>query len=1140
VNGKLIHGETLLHHGDRVALGMNHFFRLNCPADDLANEITKKSFDDYNKAQEEILLQNRHISSNIITSANEENSNNNNLEEIENETEEKSVSSSTTFSNSNSIDENGLTIEMAIQKFEHDYANFKSDRITNLDHSMLSNSSSTSSLGMTNRNSSSKSFQNQTNDSNRQKSYSILNDLKFRKGLQTLREKLLRANSLAREANSLCKELNRPLKFRTTLQIPPTNLTPNRKKDSLLSEPAIIIKVKENKSSNDFKRNSDNDKIIIDFETFENYIFELREAYSDKFKQSNDEKNDEDLESEQIIPKIFTKSQSYYFNLIGVANIFLDVLSYEAAIPFEYYVGIINQQGELAGRLKIKLEVLSPIKLNENSSSQDEEENQQDLNSKKLVKYRFNIIEAIELPINLNNLVFCQYKFWSQSEPTIVRSVKESSNKNSKSLNNYSSYSTVKFDHEKEFEIEVNEDFNEYCLDSALSIEIYSHRHINPTNGILADKTQLEKIEKLNKMAKFQSLVDSWSELSKSYELNVKILELDNEGSWSPVEVKPHQLNLTGGIYQLKQGQSRQISVNINQVKPKSVMHYNGTLFYLEPHKIDKISVGCVYGTNIGLQAPLDSYQEVDLNKLRNKCRTILENRKSYLHVQIKSLYESDKLEDQERRDLLSKQLIDLGEEIVEIDAPRENSGLPGSTIEWTPSEGMEEHVPIIYLDLNESQIAQNLDANDSEDDERENHRKNKISTYGDDCYLKNEPQNARFIDLKLIRWNDSSLVEVVDNELNDYNNDFDYSSGGDETEEYTNNSQSSTSNLSLKATARWDSSVHQSLYLNQPTPLDRHVYLTIKINLKFKKLDTNNKFINEYVNVVLRKRVCVCVYVPSASTKLINLNRFKTLLGSSPNLNKIKTKIINNIGPLSSFSSCYSTGITYRIIANIPRLLSEIENRESLAIQAAASINEDINNLSDDNKKSNNKNSINILEDSLSYFEHYAKTIEAVEKILKQDRIYQRLHIEKIINFVQKNGHLPSDIDELDLNKKDNDDSLSKSSFFQKTLSVPNLIKNGLGSVKNMSVMSPKPVNKTNKVFNKSSKHFLFYFIFSLKYINLIYIKLIFNLFLIKLKKLKRMKKYIMIQKSMSLVILSKIKNYLQLHNKFSICITQ
>ena len=62
---------------------------------------------------------------------------------------------------------------MAIQRFEHDYANFKSDRITNLEHSMLSTSSSTSSLGTASKTSSSKTFQNQTNDSIKQKSYSI-------------------------------------------------------------------------------------------------------------------------------------------------------------------------------------------------------------------------------------------------------------------------------------------------------------------------------------------------------------------------------------------------------------------------------------------------------------------------------------------------------------------------------------------------------------------------------------------------------------------------------------------------------------------------------------------------------------------------------------------------------------------------------------------------------------------------------------------------------------------------------------------------------------------------------------------------------------------------------------------------------
>ena len=43
-----------------------------------------------------------------------------------------------------------------------------------------------------------------------------------------------------------------------------------------------------------------------------------------------------------------------------------------------------------------------------------------------------------------------------------------------------------------------------------------------------------------------------------------------------------------------------------------------------------------------------------------------------------------------------------------------------------------------------------------------------------------------------------------------------------------------------------------------------------------------------------------------------------------------------------------------------------------------------------------------NFLDNSVSYFERYAKTIENVDTILMQDRIQQKLYVERIINFVQ------------------------------------------------------------------------------------------------------------------------------------------
>ncbi len=174
-------------------------------------------------------------------------------------------------------------------------------------------------------------------------------------------------------------------------------------------------------------------------------------------------------------------------------------------------------------------------------------------------------------------------------------------------------------------------------------------------------------------------------------------------------------MNRTGGVYQLKQGQSRQISVSLNHTSQKSIMWYNGTLFNFEPHKIDKVSIGCVLGKDLGLSAPLDSYQETDLNQLKEKCKTILEERKLYLYSQLKLLSEEkDKSEeDSERYESLCKQLVELGEEQAAIDAPADNSRLPGSTIEWVPPENTEEHVPIIFLNLNEESNFENLNETD-------------------------------------------------------------------------------------------------------------------------------------------------------------------------------------------------------------------------------------------------------------------------------------------------------------------------------------------------------------------------------------------------------------------------------------------
>lgn len=682
------------------------------------------------------------------------------------------------------------------------------------------------------------------------------------------------------------------------------------------------------------------------------------------------------------LPDILTSSLTYYHNLIGVANLFLDVLYNDVFIPFEYDIPVINQQGEIAGRLRVKLQRINTDTYfnSENDSSGVNEDNMSihsdsttgnQSTKRNEIKFQFSIVKAYDLPINLNNLVFCQYQFWSQKDPVIVSSL-DTESPNKKKM--------VRFDHEAEFTIETNEDFLEYCLDGALSIEVLCHRSNQSNQSHQSSKStsnknqkdQIEHINELNQMAKYQSLIDAWSEVSKSYELGVKILELNSEGNWRPVELKQSNLTKTGGIYQLKQGQSRQISVSLNQTKPNSTMWYNGMLFNLEPHKIDKISIGCIQGIDAGL-APLDSYQEVDLNKLKEKCRSVLENRKLYLYSQLKHLSETNRTEDEkDRYESLCKQLVDLGEEQAAIDAPNDNSHLPGSTIEWTPNEGMEEHVPIVYLDLsdeilNEKSNQYSDSDRDSEDteadlDDRYSKYKNKkvLLTCGQDCNLKHEQQESSYINLKLISWKDSSRVEMVDSE------EFKQDCADTEI-----NSELDSDNkhvgLSLRAVARWDSSEHRSIYLNKETPLDKLVYLNVKINLKLKIVSQNRSqsLMNDakssqYIDLILRKRICVCVYSSTntiGASKLVSFNRLKSMLGSSTSLSRSKSsnKKQQNTSPNSTFNSGL-TSVTYRLISNIPKLLTEIENRESLASKAASCITEELfNNFEDTNTSKKN-----------------------------------------------------------------------------------------------------------------------------------------------------------------------------------------
>ena len=56
---------------------------------------------------------------------------------------------------------------------------------------------------------------------------------------------------------------------------------------------------------------------------------------------------------------------------------------------------------------------------------------------------------------------------------------------------------------------------------------------------------------------------------------------------------------------------------------------------------------------------------------------------------------------DQEREKKLIEQWVCLTEERNAVLVPAAGSGIPGAPADWEPPAGCEEHVPVIFLDLN-------------------------------------------------------------------------------------------------------------------------------------------------------------------------------------------------------------------------------------------------------------------------------------------------------------------------------------------------------------------------------------------------------------------------------------------------------
>ncbi|XP_072267742.1 kinesin-like protein KIF13A isoform X2 [Pyxicephalus adspersus] len=759
VNGVQICSSTPLWHGDRILWGNNHFFRLNLPKrkrKDWLKEFEKEAssteidLDATSEASSEPDYNYEFAQMEVIMKALNSNDPVHNVVQVleKQYLEEKR----------NALEEQRIMYERELEQLRQQLS---PERQHQHSSERLSYTSQTAQQKMN--------------------MWAEERDELFRQSLSKLREQIVKANTLVREANFLAEEISKNTDYQVTLQIPAVNLSANRKRGAIVSEPAIQVRRKCKGTQ------------VWSIEKLENKLIDMRDAYQE-WKES----------SPQNKKITYKKGDPFYeaqenHNLIGVANVFLECLFYD--VKLQYAVPIISQQGEVAGRLHIEVMrvtgVVPECVVGDDSSENSSESGSFEIidNSGEIIyrpkklTCRVKIKEATGLPLNLSNFVFCQYTFWDQSEPTVAPPMVNPDMPSSRSKD---AQFTVKFAHSKDCVINITEEFLEFISEGALAIEVWGHRCAG--NG-----RSMWEIDSLH--AKSRTLRDRWSEVTRRIEMWISIFELNENGEYTSVELHQAKDVNTGGVFQLRQGHSRRVQVTVNPVQN------SGTL-PLMVEAILSVSIGCITARSTKLQRGLDSYQEEDLNCVRERWSDALIKRKEYLDEQIqKIINKQEKTEDDiEREARLVEQWVGLTEERNAVLVPAPGSDIPGAPAYWTPPAGMETHIPVLFLDLN----ADDLSANEQ-----------LVGSHaaGVNSILPKE-HGSQFYYLPIIKHSDEEV----------------------------------------SATASWDSAIHDSVHLNRVTPQNERIYLIVKVTVQLSHPAA--------MELVLRKRIAVNVYNKQSFTQ--------------------------------------------------------------------------------------------------------------------------------------------------------------------------------------------------------------------------------------------------------------------------------
>ncbi|UJR08835.1 hypothetical protein I4U23_013089 [Adineta vaga] len=514
-----------------------------------------------------------------------------------------------------------------------------------------------------------------------------------------LKQEFQRIFSLTCEANTISTEMQRHVIYIATLQTSVSYLKPNERMINNLCAPAIQV------------NRGGSTPQIWNIEKFEFKLHEMRKIYQQwKISENKNE----------LLKRMNPFYDKEPENLIGVANIYLKALFYSPKL--DYIVPIINIKGEISGSLCVTLDQTglpvmkkqSDLQINSTTRSSMSDgisidADEQSLNNRSTSQHsfedegidesstifdgkndqttiKFAIKEARDLPESNAENVLCRYFFINPKLDQTALSLKRSNDQEIKQKS-----PTFLFDHKMEYTFRLTDTFRTTCLENSIPVEIWYQQNSKTTSNEPSDNDDPNN-EQLRKVC---YISNCWKDVKRHVQFIVEIHELDETGEWKPVQVDVDDRVISGGIYRLKQGQSKRVVTTL-KLLPRS----NALPFHIDT--IRSVEIGSISTRKIDAPVQLDSYQEEDLQSLKQQWLGLIEKRKIHAESQLNASHQQTikNAHDIQKENILLEELRQLAQEQDIAVLPPSLSGIPGSPAAWNPPQVIEAHRPLIFLDV--------------------------------------------------------------------------------------------------------------------------------------------------------------------------------------------------------------------------------------------------------------------------------------------------------------------------------------------------------------------------------------------------------------------------------------------------------